>query len=128
VQAGPNLVPGIWNSLMDLDRTRVLVWDLYRYARLFDVDSLDLEPTTANIAGNLSFPYLGLGEAYRQRGHVDSMLMNYRRAQHLSPTPELEAWLKQFDVMQKPPIVLPGSDTAGARGARDTARRTPARR
>ena len=68
VRAGPQLVPGIWNSLMDLDRTRVLVWDLYRYARLFNVDSLDLEPTTANIAGNLSFPYLGLGEAYRLRG------------------------------------------------------------
>ncbi len=62
VQAGPNMVPGIWNSLMDLDRTRVLVWDLYRYARLFDVDSLDLEPTTANIAGNLSFPFMGSGK------------------------------------------------------------------
>jgi hypothetical protein len=128
VQAGPNMVQGIWNSFMDLDRTRVLVWDLYRYARLFDVDSLELEPTTANIAGNLSFPYLGLGEAYRLRGHVDSMLMNYRRAEHLSPTPELAGWLKQFDAMQKTPVVLPGTDTAGRQGARDTARRTPARR
>jgi hypothetical protein len=131
VQQGPNVVPGIWNSLMDLERTRFLVWDLYRYADLFKADTLDLEPTTANIAGNLSFPYLGLGEAYRSRGRVDSMLMNYRRAEHLSPSPELSAWLTQFDALRRSPA-LPGTgDTAqpsGRRGARDTAKAGAARR
>jgi len=132
VRPGPNLVPGLWNSLMDLDRTRYLVWDLYRYADLFRKDTLDLEPTTANIAGNLSFPFLGLGEAYRMRGRIDSMLMNYRRAEHLSPTPELSAWLRQYDALERAPALPSGGDTArpsgGTGGARDTAKAGAARR
>jgi len=131
VREGPGVVPGIWGSLMDLGRSRTLIWDVYRYANLFRKDSLDLEPTTANIAGNLSFAFIGLGEAYRQRGQIDSMLMNYRRANHLSPGPELSAFLRQFDAVQRAPALPGAADStrpSGARGAPDTAKAGPARR
>jgi hypothetical protein len=108
VRLGPDVVPGIWNSPMDLERSRYLTWDMYRYADLFKADTLDLEPTTENIAANLSFAFLALGEAYRTRGRVDSMLMNYRRANHLAPGAELSAFIRQFDALQGA-LPLPGA-------------------
>jgi len=50
------------------------------------------------------------------------MLMNYRRAFHLSPSRELGSWLRQFEQVERNPVLLP--DTA----RRDTARRDTARR
>jgi hypothetical protein len=117
VRPAPGLVQGLWNAPLEVDRTRRLMWETYRYARLFQVDSLELDPTNENIAGNMSFPYLSLGEGYRQLGHVDSMLMNYRRAFHLSPSTELGSWLRQFEQVERNPVLLP-----------DTARRDSARR
>jgi hypothetical protein len=100
------------------------MWNVYKYSRLFDVDRLALEPTTANIAGNLSFPFLGLGEAYRASGQTDSMLMNFRRAEHLAPSPELTNWLRQFDALKAaaPTVLRPES------ARRDSAPAQPGRR
>jgi hypothetical protein len=122
VRPSPDRVRGLWNTPMEMDRTRRLAWETYRFARLFQVDSLELDPTNENIAGNMSFPYLGLGEGYRELGHVDSMLANYRRAFHLAPSTELGNWLRQFEQVQTNPVLLP--DTA----RRDTARRDSAGR
>jgi len=106
VRPGPGLAEGLWNSMMDVERTRHLMWSVYKYSRLFEVDSLKLEPTTANIAGNLSFPFLGLGQAYLTAGQTDSMLLNFRRAQHLAPSPEMTAYLRRYEVLQAAPTVL----------------------
>ena len=122
VRPSPDRVRGLWNTPMEMDRTRRLMWETYRFARLFQVDSLELDPTNENIAGNMSFPYLGLGEGYRELGHVDSMLANYRRAFHLAPSAELGNWLRQFEQVPANPVLLP--DTA----RRDTARRDSAGR
>ena len=65
------------------------------------------------------------------RGRLDSMLMNYRRAEHLSPTPELSAWLKQYDALQSAPALPSAGDSArpsGAGGGRDTAKAGSPRR
>ena len=120
VRPAPGLAEGLWNAMMDVERTRHLMWSVYKYSRLFDVDSLALEPTTSNIAGNLSFPFLGLGEAYRATGKTDSMLLNFRRAEHLAPSPELTNWLRQFDALKAaaPTVLQPETtrrDTARAR-------------
>jgi hypothetical protein len=109
VRPGPGLSEGLWNAMMDVERTRHLMWNVYKYSRLFDVDSLALEPTTANIAGNLSFPFLGLGEAYRAMGRTDSMLMNFRRAEHLAPSPELTNWLRQYEALRPATVLQPES-------------------
>ena len=82
------LAPGVWVPV-DVPRTDSLVWNIYQYAGLFDVDSLDLDPTNRNIAGNLSLPYLVLGGAYQALGDRERMLENFRRAYHLSPGPGL---------------------------------------
>ena len=117
VHPAPDLVQGLWSVPLEMDRTRRLLWDTYRYAGLFRVDSLRLDPTNENIAGNLSYPFLGLGEGYRQTGNLDSMLLNYRRAYRLAPTVELGRWLGQFEQRQQNPA-LPGGDTAGTETTR----------
>ena len=122
VPSTAGIVSGLWGTALDVDRTRRLVWNVYRYARLLEADSLHLDPTNENIAANISFGFLSLGEAYRQLGQVDSMVLNYRRAAVLSPTPDLLAWLRQFDEARRTPDIL-GADSARA----DSARRDSAR-
>jgi hypothetical protein len=78
------LRPGVMNVPLDVPRTDSLVWDVYRYGALFDVDSLKLDPTSRNIATNLSFPYYALGQAYAMDGDEERSLENFRKAIHLS--------------------------------------------
>ena len=78
------LAPGLWVPV-DLPRTDSLAWEVYDYAGLFEVDSLDLDPTSRNIAGNLAIPYLVLGGAYQSLGDRERMVANFRKAYHLSP-------------------------------------------
>ncbi|HWO88743.1 MAG TPA: DUF2723 domain-containing protein [Gemmatimonadales bacterium] len=111
VSAGPDRVMGLFNSLVDVERTRVLAWEVYRQARLFDVDSLWLDPTDDNIAGNLAFVYMTLGEAYRQMRDVENMTRNYQRAAHLSRSPELRSYLQQLQAAAAFPSLF-GPETA----------------
>jgi len=115
VVKGPGQVDGLFNAVMDVERTRVLAWDVFRYARLFQADTLDLDPTDDNIAGNLAFVFMSLGDAYRQMGDVPQMIQNYQRASHLSPNPELQRFLASLQ--QLPTIPGLGESTA----AQDTA-------
>ncbi|MDP3774672.1 MAG: DUF2723 domain-containing protein [Gemmatimonadales bacterium] len=124
VTSGPE---GLFGTKVDVERTRTLVWDVFRYARLFDVDSLELDPTDDNIAGNLAFNYMTLGEAYRQLGNAELVVANFRKANHLSPNPELERYVRTFEAATVNPAIL-GPDTvqarpeSGAAGARPAAR------
>ena len=86
------LAPGLWVPV-DLARTDSLAWEIYDYAGLFEVDSLDLTPTSRNIAGNLSIPYLVLGGAYQALGDSERMIANFRRAYHLSPNSSLQTFI-----------------------------------
>ncbi len=129
-QDSTRLVPSAYVGVaVDVERTRSLLWNVYRYSRLFDADSLRLDPTDENIAGNLAFVYMCLADTYRLQGNVTEMVRNYERAQHLAPNPQLEQFLQSLRAM---PQLLPGVDTAGAAdtvgadrggGGRDSAKR-----
>lgn len=90
------LAPGLWVPV-DLPRTDFLAWEVYDYAGLFDVDSLHLDPTSRNIAGNLSVPYLVLGGAYQSRGDSQRMMENFKRAYHLSPNATLRNFIRSAE-------------------------------
>jgi hypothetical protein len=110
---GPGLVPSrLFGTVVDVERTRTLLWEVFRYARLFDVEQLKLDTTDENIAGNLSFVYLTLGDVYAQIGDVAGAVRNYEAADHLAPNPELRRFLDQL----RSETALPGlgGDSAGA--------------
>jgi hypothetical protein len=120
VAVGPDRVPGLFNSVMDVERTRVLAWDVFRYARLFEATTLDLDPTDDNIAGNLAFIFMSLGDAYRQQGDIARMVENYTKANHLSHDPRLQEFLQQ---LQAAGPALPGLETPPADSAKQPAAR-----
>jgi hypothetical protein len=101
---------GLFSTLVDVPRTDSLIWHVYRYGRLFDVDSLDLDPTNQNIASNLSIPFLSLGNAWAIRGDRARSVENFRRAYHLSPSPQLKQVTESLAGETVPPAVL--GDTA----------------
>ncbi len=93
------LGPGVYGSVpVNIPRTDSLLWDVYRYARLFEADELDLGPTDRNIATNLSFAYYSLGQAYLSTGEREKTVENFRRAMHLSPAayPQIGSALEMF--------------------------------
>ena len=101
------LAPGLWVPV-DLPRTDSLAWHIYEYAGLFDVDSLTLDPTSDNIAGNLSIPFLVLGGAYQSLGDTANMIRNFERAYHLSPNPAILGLLQSVGERGAPgPEVAP---------------------
>ncbi len=125
VVPGPNIAPGAFGAPVDIERTRRLLWDHYRYARLLEVDSLKLDPTDENIAGNLAYVYLALGEAYRQQENFADMILAYERAQRLSPNPDIQRFLQSLAGANIPGLMDPDSAAAptGAGGGVDTSRR-----
>ncbi len=98
---------------VDLPRTDSLVWDIYRYAGLFDADTLELDPTNRNIASNLSLPFMTLYFAYDGLGDRERSVQNLRRAYHLTPSPDLK---RVLDMAESPPPIfgdttVPGDST-----------------
>lgn len=80
------LAPGVLGPPVDVERTDTLLWDVYRYAGLFDVDTLEVDPTSRNVTRNLSLPYLALAQAYFLEGDDERARLNLARAKHLEPT------------------------------------------
>ena len=85
--------PGVQSPPVDLARTDTLAWDVYRYAGLFEADTLKLDSTSNRIALNLRQVFLSLANAYDTRGDRDAMLRNLHRVQHLAPTQGLRNFL-----------------------------------
>jgi hypothetical protein len=92
---------------VNVPRTDSLVHHVYRYAGLFDADTLDLDPTARNIATNLSLPFLALGQGLEVFGQRDRAVAALRRGYHLAPNPDLGAVLEALSL---PPLML--GDTA----------------
>lgn len=103
------LVPGFLNVPVNLPRTDFLAWGVYRYARLFEADSLDLDPTSRNIVTNLSLPFLTLGQGYSILGDEEAALENFERAYQLMPSPQLRSMI---DAARNPLPVNFFGDTA----------------
>jgi hypothetical protein len=78
------LAPGLLGVPVDVPRTEHLTWEVYRYARLLEADTLDLDPTSKNIATNLSIPPLSLGQAYQVLGRPEEAIKNLEMAYRLS--------------------------------------------
>jgi hypothetical protein len=105
------LMPGsVLGIPVDIPRTDSLATHVYRFAGLFDADTLVLDPTNRNIATNLSIPFLALGQAYELRGDRARALENLRKAYHLSPNRDLGQVIRMLDSM--PPDVPMFGDTA----------------
>jgi hypothetical protein len=113
---------GLFGTLVDVPRTDSLAWHVYRYARLFEADSLDLDPTNQNIASNLSIPFLSLGNVWAIRGDRARSAQNFRRAYHLSPSRELLQVAESLEAAATAPRPL-GGDTAVRRPSRRRRRR-----
>jgi hypothetical protein len=95
---------------VNVPRTDSLVTLIYRYAGLFEADTLALEPTARNIALNLSLPFLALGQGFEVRGDRARAVESLAKAYHLAPNPDLRMVL---DALRETPLQLLG-DTAVA--------------
>ena len=94
---------------VDVPRTDSLVNYVYRYAGLFEADTLELDPTNRNIATNLSLPYLTLGQAFEVLGDRERSVESLRRGYHLAPNADLASLIQMLS--QSAPTI-PFGDTA----------------
>jgi hypothetical protein len=102
------LGPGLLSVPVDIPRTDSLAWQVYRYAGLFEADTLDLDPTSQNITTNLSYPFYSLGQAYTATGADSQALENLRRAFKLSPIPQLAGLLLDAELGGDTGMGIPG--------------------
>ena len=112
------LGPGLFGVPMNIQRTDSLAWQVFRYADLFEEDSLRLESTARNISTNLSYPFYSLGNAYELLGDPDRALENMRRGYLLQPIPEMLILMQ--NIMDSVPIERVLAPALG-----DTARAVP---
>jgi hypothetical protein len=102
------LQPGIMGVPVDIPRADSLVWNIYRYAGLLEADTVVLDPTSRNIATNLSYAIFSLGQAYMLDGDEGKALRNLLRANHLAPSVQAAS-------------IISGMEAAGAAILGDTA-------
>ena len=96
-ETGAGLAPGIQGFLVDVERTEYLVTKVFRYARLFEVDSLVLDPSSQTVASSISVPLLELGQAYAARAVEAKSLEYFKKAYHLSPNPAVGGVIRQIE-------------------------------
>ncbi len=96
------LAPGLLGVPIDVPRTDTLVTHVYRYSGLLEADTLALDPTASNIATNLSYPFYALGQAYSYLGDRRKAIEMFRKANQLSPIPQL-AGLLADTLFEDPP-------------------------
>jgi len=83
--------------VVDTTMTRLLARDVYRYAGLFDVDTLQLDPAARQLAASLARPYLELAQAAIVRHDQEGTINDLRRALHLMPNRQLAALLARVE-------------------------------
>ena len=82
-------VRGIQGTMVDSARTRLLVDSMFQWGKMFETDSLELEPAAQQVATSFSVPFLELGNAAAVRGTKDQALAYFRRGYHLNPSTAL---------------------------------------
>lgn len=113
------LAPGIFGTAMNVPRTEMLVNQVYRYAGLFGGDTLRLDPTSQNIATNLSFVFYGLGQAYELMGRREESLTALRKGFRLHPLAQVQQML---DAAEQPILELGDTGLAPLPSPVDTGR------
>ena len=80
---------GVQGTMVDSTRTRILVDSVFSWGKLFEPDTLELEPAAQQVATSFSVPFLELGNAAVLRGDQRLALYYLRRSYHLSPSKAL---------------------------------------
>jgi len=88
---------GVQGTMVDSARTRLLVDSVFQWGKLFEADSLDLEPAAEQVATSFSVPFLELGNAAALRGDQRLALYYLRRSYHLSPSKALGDVIRRIE-------------------------------
>jgi hypothetical protein len=105
----PGVIRGVNDGIVDTAVTRRLVDEVYRYAGLFDADTLVLDPAARQLAASLAQPLLELAQAGILRRDQASTLAHLRRALHLMPNRQLQTLHDRIEsqgldvLLQQPP-------------------------
>ncbi|MGH7672529.1 MAG: hypothetical protein ACREMC_06485, partial [Gemmatimonadales bacterium] len=93
----PRFVPGIQGTRVDPARTALLADSVFRYGRLFEAPTLDLDASARQVATAFSLVYVELGNAAALRGDRAGALAYLRRAHHLNPSPPLAEIIRRVE-------------------------------
>jgi hypothetical protein len=93
----PGAIQGIQGRAVDTALTRVLTEDVFRYSRLFEADTLVLEPAARQVVSAMAHPWLELAQAAMQRRDHAATLGYLRRALHLMPSRALHDVLTRIE-------------------------------
>jgi hypothetical protein len=88
---------GVQGTMVDSTRTRMFVDSVFRWGKLFEADSLDLEPAAQQVATSFSVPFLELGNAAVLRGDQRQALDYLRRSYHLNPSQALAGVIRRIE-------------------------------
>ena len=88
---------GVQGTMVDSTRTRLLVDSVFSWGKLFEPDTLVLEPAAQQVATSFSVPFLELGNAAVLRGDQRQALYYLRRSYHLSPSKALSAVIRRIE-------------------------------
>jgi len=119
VRADANRVAGVFGPHqppVDLAWTRRLAHGAYRYARLFAVKRLDLDPVDQDMATNLALPIWSLGFAALQRNDAGAALVELDQVAHLMPDNQaVQNQIQQIRAVVAAARMTPDSLSAGPR-------------
>jgi len=88
---------GVQGTMVDSTRTHVLVDSVFSWGKLFEADTLVLEPAAQQVATSFSVPFLELGNAAVLRGDQHQALYYLRRSYHLSPNKALAGVIHRIE-------------------------------
>ena len=88
---------GVQGTMVDSTRTHLLVDSVFSWGKLFEPDTLVLEPAAQQVATSFSVPFLELGNAAVLRGDQRQALYYLRRSYHLSPNKALAGVIHRIE-------------------------------
>ncbi len=88
---------GVQGTMVDSTRTHLLVDSVFSWGKLFEPDTLVLEPAAQQVATSFSVPFLELGNAAVLRGDQRQALYYLRRSYHLSPNKALAGIIHRIE-------------------------------
>jgi hypothetical protein len=109
----PGVMQGVNGAYLDTAATRRFAEEVYRYAGLFEADTLVLEPAARQLAAALARPWLELAQAAILRRDQPATVAYLRRTIHLMPNAQLLALLARIEregleaLLRQPPEPSP---------------------
>ena len=91
------LARGLQGPMVDSTRTRLLVDSAFSWGRLFEPDTLVLDPAADQVATSFSAAFLELGNAAVLRGDQRQALYYLRRSYHLNPSTALAGVIRRIE-------------------------------